>query len=166
MDRTAKSKVCHEGLWSGEFDRVKKGNGRDRELGAINHYARSLEKYGYKARTWRTASGEGGSSAATNYDIAGFLARNVGWLRDAVALRYSCQLREVLRRVTGETDYLRPGSGWYRNAEFGKHVSEPEKRGRYGRPNPDEFIYLDGNPFHYHGGKQRETHLRPKKKAA
>jgi hypothetical protein len=157
VDRTAGPRICQNGMWTGELEKVRKGNKKRYNLGKINHYARSLEKYALKSKTWETASGEGNSA---DYNIAGYLARNLGWFRDDVALRYSCQLREQLRLMTGEETYLRPGYFWYRNAEFGKHVGEGEKRGRYGRPNPEGFQYLDGNPFHYHGEAQKETHLR------
>lgn len=161
VDRTARSKVCWDGVVGGEKDLVQKGPIRSfYDIGTINHYSRSLEKYALKAKTWRTASGEGGAEAATKYDIAGFLVRQVGWERDPIALRYSCQLREMLRQMTGEDVYLRPGYFWYRNPEFGKHVSDPAKRGRYGRPNPENFVYRDGNPLHYHGEKQQETHIQ------
>jgi hypothetical protein len=124
----------------------------------INHYSRSLEKYCLKSKTWRTASGEvkaGQSSedAAKSYDISKFLSRNIGWHLDNIALRYSCQLRETLREMTGENVYLRPGTQWYRNAEFGKEVTDPDKRGRYGRPNPPGFKFSHKNPYHYHGEK-------------
>lgn len=161
QDRSARHiNLCYSGVLSGAMDRVRKGNMAQKyELGSINHYSRSLEKYALKARTWRTASGEG-SDGAARYNIEGFLARNVGWLLDPVALRHSCQLRELLREVTGQSVYLRPGSFWYRNPEFGRHVSEPSKRGRYGRPNPEGFVYRDGNPYHYHGERYGETHLQ------
>jgi hypothetical protein len=127
----------------------------------INHYSRSLEKYALKSKTWKTATGEakiGESSeqAAKGYDIPKFLSRNVGWQVDQVALRYSCQLREKLTEMTGEKIYLRPGTQWYRNPEFGKEISDPDKRGRYGRPNQPNFKYNIKNPYHYHGGQKLE----------
>lgn len=39
----------------------------------------------------------------------------------------------------------------YRNAEFGQPVGDPDKRGRYGRPNPPGFKVAEKNPYHYHG---------------
>lgn len=124
----------------------------------INHYSRSLEKFSQKSKTWRTATGEvkAGQSdeeAAKAYDIPTFLSRNVGWQMDTIALRYSCQVREMLREMTGQEHYLRPGSRWYRNPEFGKEVTDPDKRGRYGRPNPPGFKFNHVNPYHYHGEK-------------
>lgn len=124
----------------------------------INHYARSLEKYAIKGKTWKTATGEiqkgeSAEAAAKSYDIPKFLARNTGWYYDATALRYSCQLRDTLRNMTGENVYLRPGNIWYRNPEFGKDIIDPDKRGRYGRANAPGFKFEDGNMFHYHGKK-------------
>lgn len=125
----------------------------------INHYSRSLEKFGLKAKTWKTATGEAkegenSEQAAKGYDIPKFLQRSVGWTHDATAIRYTCQLREVLKNITGADPYLRPGDMWYRNAEFGKSVGDPDKRGRYGRPNPPGFKYKERNPYHYHGVTQ------------
>ena len=123
---------------------------------SIFHYSRSLEKYALKMKSWKTATGEimGNQTiedAAKGYDIPGFLHRSVGWLHDATALRYTCQMRELLQQMTNEPFFLRHGTFWYRNPEFGKIITEPKKRGRYGRPNPDNFKYNEPNPFHYHG---------------
>jgi hypothetical protein len=128
------------------------------DLFMINHYSRSLEKYGLKSKTWTTATGEakpGESSeqAAKSYDIPKFLSRNVGWQVDRSALKYTCQLREQLKKMTGEATYLRPGTQWYRNPEFAKEITDPDKRGRYGRPNQPGFKYAHKNPYHYHGQK-------------
>lgn len=72
-------------------------------------------------------------------------------LRISRALKYSCQLREHLKNRTGESPYLRPGRQWYRNVEFGRPIEDPDKRGRYGRPNPVGFKVQEKNPYHYHG---------------
>jgi hypothetical protein len=117
---------------------------------------KTLEKYALKMKSWKTATGEvfGNQTiedAAKGYDIPGFLHRSVGWLHDATALRYTCQMRELLQQMTNEPFFLRHGTFWYRNPEFGKIITEPKKRGRYGRPNPDNFKYNEPNPFHYHG---------------
>jgi hypothetical protein len=122
----------------------------------INHYSRSIEKYSIKSKTWRTATGEAkagetSEQAASSYDIPKFLARSLGWYPDNIALRYSCQLRSLLVNMTGESPYLRPGTMWYRNPEFGKVISDPDKRGRYGRPNAEGFRWKEHNPYHYHG---------------
>jgi hypothetical protein len=136
-----------------------KGKGKRWQDGlVINHYSRSLEKYVIKGRTWKTATGdvmhgESSHQAAKSYDIPKFLARNS-------AVRYGCQLRSLLRNMTGESVYLRPGGMWYRNAEFGREVKDPDKRGRYGRPNSPEFKFSDGNPYHYHGGYTMEELLK------
>jgi hypothetical protein len=114
----------------------------------INHYSRSLEKYGLKQSTWETASGE----AAKGYDLANFFARSTGWTHDSTALRYTCQLRSLLQNRTGDAYYLRPGDLWYRNPEFGRIVSDPRKRGRNGAKKG--YFWREGNPYHYKGGKQ------------
>jgi hypothetical protein len=123
----------------------------------INHYSRSLEKFALKQKTWKTSSGEVRSGedhakAASSYDLPKFFSRSLGWYHDATALRYSCQLREHLSNMTQESPYLRPGSFWYRNPEFGKYISDPDKRGRYGRPNAPGFKYIEKNSYNYHGG--------------
>ncbi len=125
----------------------------------INHYSRSVEKYMLKAQTWRTSGGEVKEGedmvkVAQNYDINQFFARTLGWKVDRSALKYACQLRETLAHMTGQLPFLRHGTVWYRNVEFGKHLSIPEKRGRYGRPNPEGFHFQDGNPHHYHGSNE------------
>lgn len=97
--------------------------------------------------------GDSSSNAAKAYDIPKFLARNLGWFYDPVALRYTCQLRQQLQKWTNESIYFRPGDQWYRNAEFGRSVGDPDKRGRYGRQNPEGYTFHDGNQFHYHGIK-------------
>lgn len=141
---------------------------------SINHYSRSLEKYALKSRTWQTSTGEFPGSKADsekvskNYDVIGFFHRSVGWYSDnTAATRYGCQLRELLRNMTGDPVYFRPGDLWYRNPEFGRHVGYPEKRRRYVRPNPPGFHYTDGNPYHYHGGYtvQELTAMYPKRNA-
>eukprot|EP00605_Chrysophyceae_sp_TOSAG23-4_P000040 GSChrysophyteH1.ASY1.ANO1.42.1 assembled CDS len=142
---------------------MKKGSHPPHNL-VINHYSRSLEKYTIKAATWSTASGEvkageSDEAAASNYDINKFFQRNLGWQIDRTALKYSCQLRETLYKMQKTRPFMRAGTVWYRNAEFGRHVSIPDKRGRYGRPNPEGFHYKDGNPYQYHGSNQLETNL-------
>ena len=123
----------------------------------IHHYSRSVEKYTLKAQTWRTSSGEVKSgedmhTVAKDYDIIKFFQRSLGWKIDRQALKYTCQLREVIAKAYGiDSPFMRAGTTWYRNAEFGRHVSIPEKRGRYGRPNPEGYHFKDGNPHHYHG---------------
>lgn len=139
----AQHKILHSGAWIPE------------EM-SINHYSRSLEKYTLKSKTWKTSSGEAmvgqdSNAAASDYNIEKFFQRSVGWMHDNSALRYTCQLRELLAKMTGHKTYFRPGHGWYRNPELGRLVNVPEKRGRYGRPNAEGFHYKDGNPFQYEG---------------
>ena len=112
----------------------------------IYHYARSLEKFALKSRTWKTSSGEGKNS----YELPTFFSRSVGWYHDPTALQYSCQVREQLAKMDPDnfTTFIRPGDFWYRNLEFGRHVSDPEKRGRYGRPS-NIVKFNDGNLYHY-----------------
>jgi len=81
---------------------------------SINHYSRSLEKFGEKAKTWTTSGGEvkeneNMKDVAKNYDLNKFLQRSVGWKYDGNALRFSCQVREVLQEVTGEKVFFRAG---------------------------------------------------------
>lgn len=130
-----------------------------RDAFVINHYSRSLEKFALKSKTWTTATGEvkpgeDGAQAAKAYDLPKFFARSVGWQVDRIALRYSCQLRETLASFTGQNVYLRPGTGWYRNPEFGRPITDPDKRGRYGRPNPPDFKVTMHNPYQYLGGSK------------
>lgn len=154
-DFTAWSTFCKDNFGN-EAWRVN-GKGKPWKDGMrINHYSRSLEKYVIKGKTWTTSSGEmkageTSADAAKNYDVTKFMHRSIGWYHDEMALRYACQVRDKLREMTNEDKFLRFGLNWYRNPEFGKDVSEPDKRGRYGRPNPPGFKYVDGNPYHYHG---------------
>ncbi len=130
----------------------------------INHYSRSLEKYTVKAATWTTAGGEVKEGqtieqVTKDYDINKFFQRNLGWKVDRVAIKYTCQLREVLAKAQKVKPFMRAGSLWYRNAEFGRHVSVPDKRGRYGRPNPEGYHFKDGNPHQYHGSNKVATEM-------
>ena len=148
------SRFCRDN-YKEQFNILHKGRNIREEM-VINHYSRSLEKFTLKRKTWGTASGEavGGQdskAAATDYSMAKFFQRSVGWKHDNSSLRYTCQLREHLAKVTGTPVYHRPGSQWFRNPEFGKYLSVPEKRGRFGRPNPEGFHFRDGNPYHYKG---------------
>jgi len=93
----------------------------------MHHYARSLEKYLLKQKTWETASKEG-----RGYDMQHFMSRTFGFMLDSHALSWGCQLRELLRNRTKEPHYVRPGDSWYRNPEFRRLVLDPEKRGRHG----------------------------------
>ena len=94
----------------------------------LHHYARSLEKYVLKAQTWETASGHD----STGYTILNYLSRVMGYEYDDTAVKWGCQLRQLLFNRTGIEHYVRPGDAWYRNPEFGRAVSDARKRSRYG----------------------------------
>jgi hypothetical protein len=111
----------------------------------IHHYARSLEKYELKTRTWVTANGEN-----TGYNILGYLDRAVGWELDVSAVDYGCQVRNVLSSMTNEDIYLRPGEVWMRNLEFGKNMTYYEKGRRNGLVEAG-YKHPHKNPYHYHG---------------
>jgi hypothetical protein len=106
----------------------------------IHHYGRSLEKYMLKQRSWDTASHQG------NYDIYNFMDRTSGFTFDNSALSWSCQLRDLLFLRTGEP-YVRPGDMWYKNPEYGKTVSDPKKRGRYGNAFGKVLSTNEMNPY-------------------
>ena len=112
----------------------------------INHYSRSLEKFGLKAQSWRTAGKD-----QTEYTLNHFFDRSVGWVLDNRAMRFGCQVREILRNKTKDHVYFRPGAFWYRNTEFGRQMTAPEKGKRSGEPvKPNEKkVYF--HPYHYHG---------------
>ena len=109
----------------------------------IHHYARSLEKYILKQKTWETASGHD----STGYSIYNFLDRVSGWEFDDSLIAWGCQLRELLRTRTGVPDYVRPGDIWYRNPEYGKLVDDPHKRGRYGGGYGKQLGPREMNPY-------------------
>jgi hypothetical protein len=134
----------------------------------INHYARSLEKFTLKQKTWHTSGGSTKnvrcldsflsfphplclclSVQESDYSISQFFSRSVGWHYDPSAVRYSCQVREIIRQVTKESVFYRRGDSWYRNVEFGKEVTDPSKRGRGGAPFPSGQLPLVGNPYRY-----------------
>lgn len=137
------------GTFCAENDPVEQAIVADTKLPAplafvIHHYSRSVEKFGLKGKTWTMASREmkpnqTSYEASTSYDLPKFFARSTGVRYDDRAVRYSCQLREVLEKMTGQSPYLRPGDVWYRNPEFGKVVSDPEKRRRVRIPRGDRF---------------------------
>lgn len=88
---------------------------------AIFHYARSLEKYDLKQRTWASYN-------KMSYSLTEYLDRNLGRTHDTRASsRYSCQVRQILREMTQEKTYLRPGSQWYRNVEYNRSLTDEEK---------------------------------------
>jgi len=109
----------------------------------IHHYARSLEKYVLKQKTWETASAED----STGYSIYNFLDRVSGFEFDDSALAWGCQLRSLLFNRTGIEHYLRPGDMWYRNPEYGKLVNDPQKRGRFGHGHGKKLGPREMNPY-------------------
>jgi len=143
-DLTTDSNICNP-MWKNATKLLFQG--KYYPLGRINHYSRSLEKYGLKASSWKTATGE----SATGYSLSYFLHRSTGYSSDTSALNYACETRRILKEVTGAQRFLRAGEMWYRNIEFGKRVSDPSKRGRYGAEKKDRV--MDGNPFLFDGTK-------------
>lgn len=88
---------------------------------SIFHYARSLEKYDLKQRTWANYN-------AMSYSLTEYLDRNLGRTVDLRAgRRYGCQVRNILRNMSNQTVYLRPGDRWYRNVEYNKSLLDEEK---------------------------------------
>jgi hypothetical protein len=112
----------------------------------LYHYGRSLEKFGLKAKTWRTS---GGWTPA--YNLVQFFDRSVGWTFDDRAAQYGCQVRSILRKVTKQPVYYRPGDMWYRNTEFGLVMNDGEKGHRNGAPVKENEMKSYNQPYHYHG---------------
>ena len=79
----------------------------------IFHYARSLEKFVSKQKTWKQHVNAG-------YGLEKYFERSHGWTFDNRALRYACQVRHVLSNMTGIRPYFRPGN-WTRKYEQGKN---------------------------------------------
>lgn len=136
------NKTCPKLLYS-ETGKVSGKHRPWKQPPHIHHYARSLEKYVLKQKTWETASGHD----STGYTIYNYLDRVSGFEFDDSAVKWGCQLRSLLFNRTGMQNYVRPGDSWYRNPEFGRTVADPKKRSRYGhgfgvRLGPSEF-----NPY-------------------
>ena len=110
---------------------------------SIFHYARTLEKYALKQRTWETASAE----SHHGYSVSNYLERAFGFEFDNRAVVHGCALRALLAQRTGEESYLRPGDFWYRNPEFGKVVGDPSKRGRNGGGFGKVLMANEWNPY-------------------
>ena len=121
-----RAKLCHQLYEMGEKWKFEGKHRRWLPSPNIYHYARTMEKYMLKIKTWSTAG------ANTNYGIYNYLERVSGHFFDNTAVKWGCRLRDVLRQRTKEKHYLRPGDFWYRNPEFGKLVTDERKRGRYG----------------------------------
>ena len=123
-----------------------------------------------KAITWETATGEN----THGYNLVHFLDRNVGRHSDRSALRFTCQLRQQIADMTGECNvlplmkendaviiyycknsgdkvFLRRGSTWYRNVEFGLPMTDVEKGQRSKKPLKPGFRIQGKFPDHYFG---------------
>jgi hypothetical protein len=80
---------------------------------SIFHYARSLEKFTLKQRTWK-------QHVKAGYGIEKYFDRTHGWTHDNRMLRYSCQVRALLKEVAGLDPFIRPGT-WQRSFEVRKN---------------------------------------------
>ena len=149
-DFRVKSNIC-QSAWKNATAQIYSQDigGKFAPLGSIFHYSRSLEKFALKKKTWTTAGGES-TARANDYSISYFLHRSVGYTLDTTMNAYSCETRRKWLEVHTDSDrYLRFGNSWYRNIEFNKKVSDPEKRGRYGHEKKGQV--RDGNPYLYDG---------------
>jgi hypothetical protein len=109
----------------------------------IHHYARSLEKFMLKTKTWETASSEN----SLGYSFYNYLDRTSGWEYDDSAVIWGCHVRAILKERTGVDNYVRPGDMWYRNPEYGKVVNDPMKRGRNGAAYGKKLGPREMNPY-------------------
>ena len=129
----------------------------------IHHYARSLEKYVMKQKTWETASGHD----STGYTINNYFDRVSGFEFDDSAVKWGCQLRALLANRTGIKHYVRPGDSWYRNPEFGRTVEDAKKRSRFGHGYGIRLPTGEMNPYPpgltYQGG--HKTYVPPPSKS-
>jgi hypothetical protein len=107
---------------------------------SIFHYARSLEKYDMKRKTWSQYNNMA-------YSLSEFLDRNLGRSLDVRASRrYGCEVREILQTMTGEDIFLRPGNFWYRNVEYNRSLLDEGKVlfGDMTRKNITDFSVYSG----------------------
>lgn len=112
----------------------------------IMHYARSLEKYGLKGKTWKTSSGE--QKYSDKYQVGGFQDRQLGVHYDnRAAMRYGCQLREHLKKKTGQDPFLRGGDFWLRNVIRNKTLAGSFEKDK----EEDKASVLSADVFEYHG---------------
>lgn len=86
------------------------------------------------------------SAARSGYTMNKYFERSFGWTYDPSALRYSCQVREIIAEVTKESIFYRKGDFWYRNPEFGREITDPSKRGPLGGSLPETPVT---SPYHY-----------------
>mmetsp|Transcript_21222 Transcript_21222/g.35744 ORF Transcript_21222/g.35744 Transcript_21222/m.35744 type:complete len:451 (+) Transcript_21222:171-1523(+) len=129
---------------------------------SIFHYARSLEKYDLKMRTWATYN-------TMNYSLTEFLDRNLGRTPDVRAsTRYACAVRDILRTMTKENVFLRRGDFWYRNVEFNRSLLDSEKVafGNMKKTNITDFTNVTSLRFSalVDGSKKRAVNDGKKKK--
>ena len=107
----------------------------------INHYARSLEKFYTKQRSWKFDKND--------KRITNFMDRSYGNRMDnVVATRYSCLTRKILLKITGKADFVRYGT-WM------KTYPAEKKRGRKKSLKITKF----NEPTEQHSKKQRITSL-------
>jgi hypothetical protein len=85
---------------------IYRGNRKWYPAFQTNHYTRSLEKHALKMASWKFNS----------YDLDFYLNRSMGSTHDAAVLRYSCQLREVLRTMPGAADTFVRSGKWKLNS--------------------------------------------------
>ena len=96
-------------------------DGDNKHFLLMHHYARSLEKYDLKQRTWDNYS-------TMSYSLTEYIDRNFGrTFDDRAGRRYGCAVRGILRNMTKQNEYLRPGDFWYRNVEYNKSVLDERK---------------------------------------
>ena len=111
---------------------------------------------------------------STNRDpeqlILNYLHNSAGGARDgAAAARYSCAVRAELARAAGSSvqpagssvrpavaEFVRAGSDWLRNPEFGRVVADPRRRGR---GNGRLRVSTPHNP-HSYARSQRDVRVR------
>lgn len=113
------------------------------------HYLRSLEKYELKYSVYARKS----LLLAKRQDVGQYLENMIGGTADEqrAALRYGCQVRDILRNFTAEKVYIRPGPYWYHNVKYGKELLDGRKGKRNGKPlKAGNRIYID-DPHEYHG---------------
>lgn len=115
----------------------------------VFHYLRSLEKYELKYSVYARKS----LLLAKRQDVGQYLENMIGGTADEqrAALRYGCQVRDILRNFTAEKVYIRPGPYWYHNVKYGKELLDGRKGKRNGKPlKAGNRIYID-DPHEYHG---------------
>lgn len=121
----------------------------------MNHYARSLEKFAVKAKTWETS----GHISHDDYSIKEHLNRGFGWDYDPVALMYACDVRKEISRARALVAPSTDASGSY-VTNSGSRVSA--------RPGKFDFLRFSGKskwqlsrqyhgPASHHGTNYSDT---------